>query len=42
MYVQCYVVHMTAVDKSSPPSTNGLAPIAIGFAVFLVRRGCIL
>lgn len=36
---QCYVVHMTAVDKNSPPSTNGLAPIAIGFAVFLVSRG---
>lgn len=31
----CYVVHMTAIDKNSPPSTNGLAPIAIGFAVFL-------
>lgn len=32
---QCYVVHLTAVDKNSPPSTNGLAPLAIGFAVFL-------
>lgn len=31
----CYVVHLTAIDKNSPPSTNGLAPIAIGFAVFL-------
>jgi MIP family channel proteins len=34
-FLLCYVVHMTAVDKNSPPSTNGLAPIAIGFAVFL-------
>lgn len=31
----CYVVHLTAIDKNSPSSTNGLAPIAIGFAVFL-------
>lgn len=34
-FVLCYVVHLTAIDKNSPPSTNGLAPIAIGFAVFL-------
>lgn len=31
----CFVVHMCAVDKNSPPSTNGLAPIAIGLTVFL-------
>lgn len=36
-FVLCYVVHLTAVDKNSPPSTNGLAPIAIGFAVFLAH-----
>ncbi|KAI7838045.1 hypothetical protein COHA_008129 [Chlorella ohadii] len=34
-FILCYVVHLTAVDKNSPPSTNGLAPLAIGFAVFL-------
>lgn len=38
-FTLCLVVHLTAIDKNSPPSTNGLAPIAIGFAVFLVRRG---
>lgn len=36
-FVLCYVVHLTAIDKNSPPSTNGLAPIAIGFAVFLAH-----
>lgn len=35
-FILCYVVHLTAIDKNSPPSTNGLAPIAIGFAVFMV------
>lgn len=36
-FVLCYVVHLTAIDKNSPPSTNGLAPLAIGFAVFLAH-----
>lgn len=35
-FTLCLVVHLTAIDKNSPSSTNGLAPIAIGFAVFLV------
>ena len=33
--MQCYVVHMCAVDKTSASGENGLAPLAIGFAVFL-------
>ena len=34
-FVLCFVVHMCAVDKTSPCGDNGLAPLAIGFAVFL-------
>ena len=34
--LQCYVVHLTAVDpRNAATSSTGMAPLAIGFAVFL-------